>query len=129
MNILCFYGYVCEDHDAIDFGVVGEHSFRTLQFAARTDCNARRCPPGARATIASGSLAAANALVSMANAGRPQRALAPISIDEIVRCRAEVRLADDVFTQRGTVRRTADAVCAPAYRFRKMFVGPHDARR
>jgi hypothetical protein len=118
MNILCFYGYICEDHDAIDFGATGEHSIRGLQFAARTDCNACRCPPGARDAIASGVLAAANALVSMTNGARRHRALAPISIDEIVRFRADVRFTDDVFMQRGAVRRMADAVCAPAYRFR-----------
>jgi len=129
MNNLCCYGTVCEDHDAIDVDLFDEHSIRGLQFAARAICNAWRCPPGVRVVIASGSHAAANALTSMANGALRQYAIHAISIDEIVRCRNEMRASDDAFMQRHSVKRTADAVGTPAYRFRKTLVGPHDARR
>ncbi|WP_155122987.1 hypothetical protein [Burkholderia ubonensis] len=128
MNILCFYGTVCEDHDAIDFGSVDERSIRGLQFAARANCNTCRCTLDARAAIASGTHAAAHALASMANIARRPCAVVRISIDEIIGYRKEIRSDDDVFMQRGSVRRTADAVGTPAYRFRKTLVGPRDAR-
>ncbi|WP_321808549.1 hypothetical protein [Burkholderia sp. BCC1993] len=128
MNNLCFYGYVCEDHDAIDVGPVDERSIRGLQFAARANCNACRCTLDARAAIASGTRAAADALASMANIARRPCAVVRISIDEIVGYRHAIRSDDDVFMQRGSVRRAADAVGTPAYRFRKTLVGPRDAR-
>ncbi|WP_175666218.1 hypothetical protein ACN9MG_33490 [Burkholderia ambifaria] len=107
--------------------MVGEHSIRGLQFAARPDCNAWRCPPGARAAIASDTHAAADALASMANTVRRRCAVVDISFDEIVGYRNEDRLDDDAFMQRSYVRCTADAVGTPAYRFRKTLVGPRDA--
>ncbi|WP_175914409.1 hypothetical protein [Burkholderia metallica] len=60
MTILCFYGYVCEDHDAIDDGRAGERSIRDLQIAARPNCNVRCRKPGMCSAIASGDPAAAN---------------------------------------------------------------------
>ncbi|WP_196482791.1 hypothetical protein [Burkholderia stagnalis] len=80
-----FYGYVCEDHDAIDSGRADERSIRGLQFAARPICNARRCTLDARAVIAAGLPAAANALIGTANVDRRNGAMAVISIDGIVR--------------------------------------------
>ncbi|MDY7802412.1 hypothetical protein [Burkholderia stagnalis] len=80
-----FYGYVCEDHDAIDSGRADERSIRGLQFAARSICNARRCMLDARAVIAAGLPALANALIGTANVDRRNGAMAVISIDGIVR--------------------------------------------
>ncbi|WP_179255141.1 hypothetical protein [Burkholderia sp. HI2500] len=60
MTILCFYGYICEDHDPIDDGGAGERSIRGLQIAARPICNMSCRKPFMCAAIASGTHAAAN---------------------------------------------------------------------
>ncbi|WP_174944087.1 MULTISPECIES: hypothetical protein [Burkholderia] len=61
MTILCFYGYLCEDHDPIDDGGAGERSIRGLQIAARPICNVCCRKPGMCAVIASGTHAVTNA--------------------------------------------------------------------
>jgi len=100
MTILCFYGYICEDHDPIDDGRAGERPIRGLQIAARPICNVWRRKPGMCVTIASGTHAAANASLER-RTSRTGNAWAPSyrsmkSFDVRNTCGP----ARDVFTQR-----------------------------
>ncbi|WP_174988327.1 hypothetical protein [Burkholderia lata] len=61
MTILCFYGYLSEDHDAIDDDRADERSIRGMQIAARPICNVCCRKPGMCAAIASATHAAATA--------------------------------------------------------------------
>ncbi|WP_193102818.1 hypothetical protein [Burkholderia sp. Z1] len=127
MTILCFYGYVCEDPDAIDDGHSDERPIRGLQIDARPICNVQCRKPGMCVVIASGTHAAANAShrrrTSTAGNARSPSYRSVKSFDVRNTC-PSVR---DAFTQRPSVRRAADALRAPAYRFRKTLVGPGEA--
>ncbi|MBN3834490.1 hypothetical protein [Burkholderia sp. Ac-20344] len=100
MTILCFYEYLCEDHDAIDDGRAGERSIRGLQIAARPICNVRCRKPAICVAIASDTHAAANASrerrTSRTGNGRAASYRSMKSFDVRMTCIP----ACDVFTQR-----------------------------